>query len=89
MNFLLKSKNNSTNTKKKKKNLLRSENVEDKCGNPEEIMLVDGDLVEINDRIIRSNGISYNRCPRFFKVCGTIVMFFFYIDKARINRTRN
>ena len=73
MNLLLESKNNSTNTKKKK--LLRSENVEDKCGDPEEIMSVDGDLVEINDRIICSYGISDNRCPRFFKVCSTIVMF--------------
>ena len=58
--------------KPKNKNLLKSENVEDKRGDPEEKMSVDGDLdgdlVEINNRIIRSFGISYNQCPTFFKV---------------------
>ena len=63
MNLLLESKKELD---KYEKNILTRENVED---------LEDGSLDEINDRIIRSNGISYNRCPRFFKVCGTIVMF--------------
>ena len=58
--------------RKKKKKLSGSKDVED---NKEKLKTVGGDLVEINDRIIRSYDISYDWCPKFFRICAGIILF--------------
>ena len=73
MNLLPISKKIWTNTKKKKHtHTPRSRDVED---NKEKLKTVDADLVEINDRIIRSYDISYDWCPWFSSVCTGIILF--------------
>ena len=57
---------------KYEKNLLRSKKVDHKHGDSED--LEDGSLDERIDKIIRSYGISYNRCPKFFNVCSYIIL---------------
>ena len=81
------SKKNSTNTKKKKRKTPRSKDVEDNRGDLKgKLKMMDVDLVEINDRIIRRYDISYDWCPRFFSVCAGIILFSKMIRKELIKK---
>ena len=61
---------------KYEKNLVKSEKEkrDDPEDSEEDTDLEGGNLDKRIDKIIRSYGISYNRCPRFFDVCGNIIL---------------